>query len=226
MQSVTSPSRVPKQGRSRLSFERIIEATIDLLHERPYEQITLAAICERADVSTGSLYGRVGGKDELLRVVQIRFLARLDAQFDDEMARIEAQCHGLARVVPAVVSSMGNLLKKNANVLRAFMLRGPYDDALHAVGSKSADDNHAKAVRLLRACKDEILHPDMDRAIETSMLLINAGQARFLGLDSVGGRGNDSEWKVLLEDLSDVMLAYLRFVPQRRQVGVPSQTAP
>jgi hypothetical protein len=47
------------------------------------------------------------------------------------------------------------------------------------------------------------------------MLLIYAAQARFLGLDSVGGRGEGSSWDDLLEDLGDMMLAYLRFVPQR-----------
>jgi hypothetical protein len=47
------------------------------------------------------------------------------------------------------------------------------------------------------------------------MLLIYAAQARFLGLDSVGGLGEASSWNDLLEDLGDMMLAYLRFVPER-----------
>jgi hypothetical protein len=52
-------------------------------------------------------------------------------------------------------------MKNNANVPGAFMRRGPHDETLHAAGTKSADNNHAKAVRLVLTCQDEILHSDM-----------------------------------------------------------------
>jgi AcrR family transcriptional regulator len=215
MPTTSAHARAPKQGRSRQSFERIIEATIDLLRERAYDQITLAEICQRSGVSTGSLYGRVDGKDELLRVVQVRFLERLGEQFTEEAERIAGQAKGLEQVVPAVVAGLGNLLKENASVLRSFMLRGPTDEAIRNAGRKSAEDNHAKFINLVRACKDEIRHPQADRAIDSSMLLIYATQARFLGLDSVGGMGEPSNWNALLTDLSDMMLSFLLFVPKR-----------
>jgi AcrR family transcriptional regulator len=215
MESATAHARAPKQGRSRQSFDRIIEATIDLLRERSYDQITLAEICQLAGVSTGALYGRVTGKDELLRAVQVRFFERLDQAFTEEAQRIAAQAHDLAQVVPAVVAGLGNLLKENASVLRSFMLRGAADEVIGAAGKKSAYENHAKFSRLVEACKAEIRHPNPARAIEASMLLIYATQARFLGLDSFGGKGEARGWEELLEDLSDMMLAYLLFVPGR-----------
>jgi AcrR family transcriptional regulator len=215
MQNATAHVRAPKQGRSRQSFERIIEATIELCRERPYDQITLAEICQRAGVSTGALYGRVTGKDELLRAVQVQFLERLGEQFTDEAQQIAGRAHGLAEVVPAVVRGLGKLLKENASVLRSFMLRSAADEVIAAAGRKSAQDNHAKFSRLVEACADEILHPNPQRAIAASMLLIYASQARFLGLDSIGGMGEASSWNDLLDDLGDMMLAYLRFVPAR-----------
>lgn len=216
MPPISAHARVPKQGRSRQSFERIIEGTIDLLRERSYDQITLAEICERSEVSTGSLYGRVAGKDELLRAVQVRFLERLAEQFSAEADRIGKEAQGLAQVVPAVVSSMGNLLKESASVLRSFMLRSASDHEIEAAGKKSFVENHAKFIALLTACAKEIRHPQPDRAIDTSMLLIYATQARFLGLDSVGGQGDASKWNELLQDLSDMMLAFLLFTPPKR----------
>jgi hypothetical protein len=150
-----------------------------------------------------------------LRAVQVQFLARLDEQFSAAAQRIAAQAHGLAEVVPAVVGGLGNLLKEHASVLRSFMLRSGADEAIAAAGRRAAFDNHAKFSRLIGACRAEILHPDPERAIEAAMLLIYAAQARFLGLDSVGGRGEGSSWDDLLEDLGDMMLAYLRFVPRR-----------
>lgn len=216
MPAITAHARAPKQGRSRQSFERIIEGTIELLRERSYDQITLAEICERSGVSTGSLYGRVAGKDELLRAVQVLFLERLGEQFTGEAERIAREARGLAQVVPAVVASMGNLLKENASVLRSFMLRSASDQAIETAGKKSFIENHGKFIALLKACAKEIRHPQPDRAIDTSMQLIYATQARFLGLDSVGGQGEASKWNELLQDLSDMMLAFLLFTPPKR----------
>lgn len=216
MPSISAHARVPKQGRSRQSFERIIEGTIDLLRERAYDQITLAEICERSEVSTGSLYGRVAGKDELLRAVQVRFLERLAEQFNAEAERIAKEARGLQQVVPAVVASLGNLLKENASVLRSFMLRSTSDPAIETAGKKSAFENHAKFIALVKACANEIRHTQPDRAIDTSMLLIYATQARYLGLDSIGGQGDASKWNELLQDLSDMMLAFLLFTPPKR----------
>lgn len=207
-------ARAPKQGRSRQSFERIIEATIELLRERGYDQITLAEICERSGVSTGSLYGRVAGKDELLRVVQLRFLDRLGEQFSDEAARISSQAQGLQQVVPAVVASLGRLLQENASVLRAFMLRAPADPVIQEQGQKAAERDSSKFLNLLAACSAEVRHRQPQRAIQSGMLIIYSTQARFLGLDSVGGRGQGS-WDELLDDLSDMMLAFLLFEPAK-----------
>ena len=214
MSSISAYARAPKQGRSRQSFERIIEATIELLKERAYDQVTLAEICERAGVSTGSLYGRVAGKDELLRVVQVRFLERLNEQFTEEAQRIESEARGLEQIVPRVVAGLGTLLKENASVLRSFMLRAPADPLIEAAGQKSAAEDSAKFTRLLELCSAEIRHPQPQRAIQSGMLLIYSTQARFLGLDSAGGQGQGS-WEELLTDLGDMMLAYLLFKPKR-----------
>lgn len=216
MPSTSIHARAPKQGRSRQSFERILEATTALLRERPYDQITLADICQRAEVSTGALYGRVAGKDELLRAVQVRFLGNMDNQFTEEAAHIASHAHGLAELVPAVVMGLGKLLRENASVLRAFMLRAPYDETIAAEGGRSALRNHDKFMQLLRACSHEIRHPNPERAINSSMELIYATQARFLGLDSAEGKRGDTGWEDLLVDLSDMVLAFLLFVPKRQ----------
>jgi AcrR family transcriptional regulator len=219
MQSFSAHARMPKQGRSRESLERIIETTIELLRKRTYDQITLAEICQRANVSIGALYGRVNGKDELLRAVQVRFLERLGEQFAEQEMHIAATARGLEQVVPAVVTSMGNLLKDNACVLRSFMLHGPMDPVIGATGKKSAQDNHDKFANLVLACRDEIHHAHPVRAVHSSLLLVYAAQARLLGLDIIGGPTEADGWRQLLEDLSEMMLSYLSCVPKGRSVS-------
>ncbi len=205
-------ARLPKQARSRESFERVIEATIDLLAERSYDQLTLADISQRSGVSTGSMYGRVAGKDDLLRVVQARFFERFAERHNELVCSVEAQGPDLRQVVPAVVRGLSGLLKENASILRAFMLRAPQDEVIELAGRRFAVTVHAQLLQVVMNCKDQILHPDPVRAIEVSFLVIHAAQARYLGLDTLGGAGEGS-WDKLVQDLSDMMLAFLLFTP-------------
>ncbi|QBE65843.1 TetR/AcrR family transcriptional regulator [Pseudoduganella lutea] len=211
MHAIDPHVRPTKQDRSQRSFERIVEATIGLLRERSYEDIRLAEICERSGVSTGALYGRVGGKDDLLRAVQVRFLAELALRFEAHAVRIARGSHGLADTVPAVVGALGNLLDENAGVLRAFMRASATDPAIEEVGKRSAQQNHARFSALLMRHVDEIRHPQPERAVASGMLLVYSAQARSLGLDNVSGQLGAAEWQALLRDLSDMMLAYLTF---------------
>jgi AcrR family transcriptional regulator len=213
MHTIDGHVRPPKQDRSQRSFERIVEATIGLLRERPYEQVRLAEICERSGVSTGSLYGRVGGKEDLLRAVQQVFLERLGLQFDAHAARIARETDGLAQTVPAVVDALGKLLGENAGVLRSFMLASAADAAIQERGKQSAQQNHARFSALLMRHAAQIRHPQPERAVASGMLLIYSAQARSLGLDNSTGELAAGEWETLLQDLGDMMLAYLTFAP-------------
>src|SRR2546423_13690457 len=49
--------------------ERILQAALDLFAELPMEQITLAAVAERAGVGVQTVIRRFGGKDGLARGV-------------------------------------------------------------------------------------------------------------------------------------------------------------
>lgn len=45
-----------QQARSRKSRDKIVEAFVDLLKEKPFEHISVADIAARADVAVGTLY--------------------------------------------------------------------------------------------------------------------------------------------------------------------------
>lgn len=67
----------PRQQRSRDSFARVRSATIALLAEKGPDGVTIADVSARAHVSVGTIYGRVGNRANLLRVVQEEELARI-----------------------------------------------------------------------------------------------------------------------------------------------------
>jgi len=69
-----SPAPRPYRQRRRAeaaeaNTERILQAALDLFVERPWDQITLAAVAERAGVGLQTLIRRVGTKDGLSRAV-------------------------------------------------------------------------------------------------------------------------------------------------------------
>src|SRR5439155_8476116 len=67
--SLGRPSREPLQGRSRASFERMLEAAEKLLVERGSDEFTLSDVSKAGKVSIGSIYCRFDSKDDLIRAV-------------------------------------------------------------------------------------------------------------------------------------------------------------
>jgi AcrR family transcriptional regulator len=67
------PTRPYRQRRRAAAAEaktrRILEAALELFAERPLDQVTLAAVAERAGVGLQTLIRRVGTKDGLIRAV-------------------------------------------------------------------------------------------------------------------------------------------------------------
>ena len=57
----------PRQARSRRSYHRLLEAAAELLADRPYHEITIDEIAERAGYTKGAFYARFDSKAALLR---------------------------------------------------------------------------------------------------------------------------------------------------------------
>ena len=83
--------REPKQERSRRSFERVQDAALALLVERGPDAFTLAEVCTRADASMGAIYNRVNGKDDLIRLIHEREMARVDSDTEKALQAIDLQ---------------------------------------------------------------------------------------------------------------------------------------
>ena len=61
-----TPKKLPKQARSRASFDAIIEASAQLLRGGTYEVLTTNHIAERAGVSIGTLYEFFPNKEAII----------------------------------------------------------------------------------------------------------------------------------------------------------------
>ncbi|WP_310481815.1 TetR/AcrR family transcriptional regulator [Chamaesiphon sp. VAR_48_metabat_403] len=62
----TTPRKLPKQDRSRVTVEAILEATTRILVEEGYDKANTNRIAERAGISIGSLYQYFPNKESLM----------------------------------------------------------------------------------------------------------------------------------------------------------------
>jgi AcrR family transcriptional regulator len=78
--SATTPRKLPKQERSRITVEAILEATTHILVEEGYKKANTNRIAERAGISIGSLYQYFPNKESLMTA--------LIEQHSNEMAEL------------------------------------------------------------------------------------------------------------------------------------------
>jgi AcrR family transcriptional regulator len=79
--SPVNPRKLPKQERSRITVEAILEATARILAEKGYDKTNTNFIAELAGVSIGSLYQYFPNKESLM------------------VALMEQHCHEIAEIV-------------------------------------------------------------------------------------------------------------------------------
>ncbi len=83
MTSNFNPKKLPRQTRSRVTFDAIVDACAQLLVERGYGALTTNHIADLAGVSIGSLYEYFGDKDAVVYEV----VRRTAHAFSEEAAR-------------------------------------------------------------------------------------------------------------------------------------------
>ncbi|MEJ5254618.1 MAG: TetR/AcrR family transcriptional regulator [Acidimicrobiales bacterium] len=69
--------RAPRQARSHETFERFVEATRQLLDEKPFDEITVADIVRKAERTVGSFYARFDDKYGVLYELMSRINRRI-----------------------------------------------------------------------------------------------------------------------------------------------------
>jgi AcrR family transcriptional regulator len=202
--------REPKQERSRRSFERVQDAALGLLVERGPDAFTLAEVCTRADASMGAIYNRVNGKDDLIRLIHEREMTRVDADTEKNLRAIDLQRGQLRDLVADLIDGVTVLLRRDAEVLRPFMLLAATDTQIAMRGRQSAMLMTSLFVRLLSQRRAEIKHSDPVAAIEWCFTIVYSVIARRLGLGSTMEGANDSgDWDELIVNLTDTVTAYL-----------------
>jgi AcrR family transcriptional regulator len=201
--------RPPHQARSQETLERILDAAEGLISEKGFEDATIQDIVGRAGSSVGAFYTRFRDKDGLLHAIYERYLEQAMATTDDALEPSRWDGLEVPALVEAVVHFLVQIYRERRGLIRAFVLRNYTDSDFQARQERLSHYVNEKLAALLLARREEIRHPDPDRAAAFGLTLIFSAiesAVLFGELRTVALAFSDSD---LATELTRAYLAYL-----------------
>lgn len=206
--STSSWVRAPRQARSEETLNRFLDATVELLQDRPFSEISVHDIVERAGRTVGSFYARFDDKTGVLRLL----VERTAADLRDEAAAYWVPDNfvdeTLEEIVGRTVDAVLGAYSEAEAVFHAAAVHAPLDQAFRqarqAVWVACADGWG----RVLVSNRHLIGHDDPYRAGQfTMMAVISVVEVRLLyGAET---RPIYAEESGLRDDLIDLVIAAL-----------------
>lgn len=157
----TSPRKKPRQDRSRLTVDAILDATARILVSEGYDWASTNRVAERAGVSIGSLYQYFPNKEALVGELVDRFSRQITTMVVERFADLADQPPEV--VAPALVRAMVDL--KRADPRLAQVLR----EQIPRVGRMQRYERELETVVTATAAylarwRDRIRHDDLATA--------------------------------------------------------------
>lgn len=157
---------LPRQRRSRQSFQRMLESARDLMVEGGIEAVTVQEVIARAGVGAGTFYARFDGRESL-----IRYLHELEwGEGEAWWAAFLGEDRWEGWTLPALVGEVARVLVRThfarEPVLRALWTRAvarPADGIMERTAEWDAAFVESVAARLAER-SGEIGHPNPHRA--------------------------------------------------------------
>ena len=204
-------SRKPRQGRSLASFERMLEATRELMLERGSEDFTLQDVSNRGNVSIGSIYLRFESKDRLLYAVIGQELQTIVEREAAMVQSIAAESGSLQEFLAKYIEAYIGFMAEHAAILRAIMQRAAIDPVVSPCGKEAAHKALHETAEVVLSYRDEIRGDDPREKAEAMLYMVFASVARQFGLGASPESEDPMFWQKLRPQLSEMAYAYLTF---------------
>jgi AcrR family transcriptional regulator len=165
--------RPPQQSRSQETLDRILDAAEQVLTEKAFGEATLAEIMDRAGgLTVGAFYRRYPDKNALLRHLDERFFSEM-LKKNAEVLNPDRWANATAReIIEHFCREAVAVYSTRRGLLRSLFLRARSDTVLQQSALHVNEQFLANLRALLLARRDEVAHPDPDRAIELGFMMV------------------------------------------------------
>jgi len=202
-------ARPPQQGRSRQSFERMMNAAEALLVEQGSDGFTLIDVSRVGRISIGSIYNRFASKDELIQAVHARAMERIEKEQGLIVMRARSKGNSPLSLTRAIVNELGEFLASNAPTMRPMMLRAAHDPIVQQRGRVAHEQMVEAVTQELLGYRDHITHEDPERAVRSIIAIAYAAFARVLGFGMTEALADADNWAELKEDVGTMTVRFL-----------------
>src|SRR6476620_1155358 len=158
----------PKQRRSQLSAERVLNASLELLEENGFDAFTVVDVSKRAGVSVGAIYARFGNKESMLRAIHAYGMERQLEEHTAVAQAPERAASDLRESVLEAVEMVAAVFQGNEDLLRAFMRLGAVDEVVSERGSATSKDLSIRFKEKVLAHGAQLVHPRPEIAVDVA----------------------------------------------------------
>ncbi|GJL94980.1 MAG: hypothetical protein DHS20C05_13850 [Hyphococcus sp.] len=201
------------QDRSRAAREKIVNALDAALREKPFDQVSVSEIAERAGVAVGTVYRRFENKDALIPVIMEIYQARLESWQAGEGAVDVNPEEGLRKALRAIMATVWSGIAREAHLLRAVHLYTRLkpeicDGPEWKKYEKAAASTVAQVLEFFSA---EVKRKNIKRANATAAYMLNAiFVEKALYPEEQPATLFPYSGKTLADEFADMLYAYLQ----------------
>lgn len=202
--------RLPRQARSRASFERMIAATHDLIAESGLEGATVQGILLRSGVGSGTFYARFDSRDALLAYLATRFRSDAEEGWAAVLSPSRWKAAGPGEIVTQFTRMAVVWMRAHGALRRAFLIHAMTCEGYDLLDQTAELDNAVAdhLTRLLLPRAENFTHHDPEHAIRLGTLQVFA-TLRSRYIFTWGDRPDGIEDPQLASELALIFLRYL-----------------
>lgn len=174
------PDLEPQQDRSRRTLARLISATAMTLMESGLEGATVPKIAEAADVSPATIYRRFKDKKDLLRAAILHMLESSNVRNRLHLAK-DLRHPSLTVAARRFITLNIGQFRQNGQFMAALkqFLEADDDPEFVKDARQAIRTNLDLVVKAMLTYRDEIAHPDPERALRFATLMASASIESF-----------------------------------------------
>jgi AcrR family transcriptional regulator len=202
--------RPPAQDRSQRTLERILDATEALLNERPFDQVSMAAIAKAAKASLSSIYARFESKAVLLRALHERFVAESAPTTEHALSPDAWVGTPLRVIVEQLCVFLVELNHARRGLKRALLVASVEDPEVRGRSVELSAATIAGLAGLFAARRAEMGHPDPHLAAEMLHRVVFAYLDQLVLYGDDDAAGHPRPLSEHAAELASVCAAYLQ----------------